>query len=55
MFAPARDDAQVAALRARHLSARGFAEAAAATSDWLSTPRISGASIRPAIRLTIDI
>ena len=39
VFAPARDDAQVAALRARHLSARAFAEAAAATASYLDEGR----------------
>lgn len=35
LFAPARDDAQIRALRERHLSAAGFAAAAAAYSAYL--------------------
>ncbi|WP_369915055.1 GH36-type glycosyl hydrolase domain-containing protein [Xanthomonas sp. NCPPB 3005] len=36
LFGPARDDAEIAALRQRYLSAAGFAEAAAAYSDYLN-------------------
>lgn len=39
LFAPARDDAEIIALRARHLSAAGFAAAAAQTADYLEGGR----------------
>ncbi|KAF1693668.1 NdvB protein [Pseudoxanthomonas jiangsuensis] len=39
LFAPAHDDAEIAALRARHLSAAGFAAAEAAYADYLEEGR----------------
>ncbi|KAF1685676.1 NdvB protein [Pseudoxanthomonas broegbernensis] len=39
LFGPARDDAQVAALRERHLSASGFADASAAYARYLEGAR----------------
>ena len=39
VFAPARDDAEIAALRARYLSADGFADAATAYASYLDEGR----------------
>lgn len=39
LFGPARDDAEIAALRDRYLSANGFADATAAYGDWLRAER----------------
>src|SRR5690606_16684167 len=39
LFGPARDDAQITELRRRHLSARGFADAAAAHAQYLEGGR----------------